>query len=47
MTTMTTQLEHTTITTQLEGTTTVRGAAYDVLRANGLTTIFGNVGSTD
>jgi benzoylformate decarboxylase len=44
---MTTQLEHTAMTTQLERTPTVRDATYDVLRAYGLTTIFGNVGSTE
>jgi benzoylformate decarboxylase len=47
MTTMTTELEHTMMTTQVEPATTVRDATYDVLRANGLTTIFGNVGSTE
>jgi hypothetical protein len=46
MTAMTTQLEHTT-TTQREVVTTVRDATYEVLRGNGLTTIFGNVGSTE
>jgi benzoylformate decarboxylase len=35
------------MTIQLEHTTTVRDATYDVLRAHGLTTIFGNVGSTE
>ena len=39
--------EATTMTSQLKRTTTVRDATYDVLRANGLTTVFGNVGSTE
>src|SRR5919197_5820566 len=44
---MTTQIEHTRTTTPLERARTVRDVTYDVLRANGLTTIFGNVGSTE
>jgi benzoylformate decarboxylase len=44
---MTTQLRHTTTTTRLQQTRTVRDATYDLLRANGLTTIFGNPGSTE
>ena len=39
---MTTPRERTAI-----ATTTVRDATYDLLRANGLTTVFGNVGSTE
>jgi benzoylformate decarboxylase len=37
----------TAMTTQAAQATTVRDVTYDVLRANGLTTIFGNVGSTE
>jgi benzoylformate decarboxylase len=44
---MTAQLERSTVTAQHERTTTVRQATFDLLRASGLTTIFGNVGSTE
>ena len=44
---MTTRLEQTKAAAEVEPTRTVRDATYDVLRANGLTTIFGNVGSTE
>jgi benzoylformate decarboxylase len=44
---MTTSLEHPTIIAPLEQAPTVRDATYDVLRAHGLTTIFGNPGSTE
>jgi len=43
---MTTQTEHDSARTGPH-TATVRGVTYDLLRANGLTTIFGNVGSTE
>jgi len=43
---MTSQVEHTRIADR-QRTTTVREVTYDLLRAYGLTTIFGNVGSTE
>ena len=43
---MTSQVEHTRIADR-QRTTTVRDVTYDLLRAYGLTTIFGNLGSTE